>query len=145
MMAQIAVFNFPQIHLNISDICTNYANNVPPGTSVYNPGNPCQNDDECTAFTPAFCESGLCVNDRRITTTTKTMTTTESTTVTVTNTTTQLPAVTVSNTTASTSTTTIRSKSTDCPSSAFSSAFRETALGMCNNSRRFYIKQHKFK
>ncbi|VDM52756.1 unnamed protein product [Angiostrongylus costaricensis] len=97
--------------------------NAQPGTLVYTTGNPCQNDDECIAFAPAFCDSGLCVNAARPATTMITPTV--------------LPPTTSSTTrtTATTATTTTRKRSTECPSTAFSSAFRETALGMHNNFR----------
>uniref|UniRef100_A0A0K0DPX3 SCP domain-containing protein n=1 Tax=Angiostrongylus cantonensis TaxID=6313 RepID=A0A0K0DPX3_ANGCA len=81
--------------------------NVQPGTLVYTAGNPCQNDGQCTRFNPGYCENGLCVNAAR-------------------------PATT---TTATVAPTTSRRRSTDCPSTAFTAAFRETALGTHNNFR----------
>ncbi|KAJ1345989.1 hypothetical protein KIN20_000645 [Parelaphostrongylus tenuis] len=42
---------------------------VQPGTPLYTPGNPCRKDEDCVAFSPAYCESGLCVNASRKTTT----------------------------------------------------------------------------
>ncbi|KAE9413624.1 hypothetical protein Angca_006179, partial [Angiostrongylus cantonensis] len=50
-------------------------------------------------------------------------------------TTTSSPTTTSTSTTTTTTTTTTRKRSTDCPSRAFGSSFREVALGMHNNFR----------
>uniref|UniRef100_A0A0K0DN40 SCP domain-containing protein n=1 Tax=Angiostrongylus cantonensis TaxID=6313 RepID=A0A0K0DN40_ANGCA len=105
--------------------------NVQPGTLVYTAGNPCQNDDECIAFAPAFCDFGLCVSATRPTTTMMTTTVPLATTTLLPTTTTSSPTT----TTTTSPTTTTRKKSTECSSTAFSSAFRETVLGMHNNFR----------
>ncbi|VDM55423.1 unnamed protein product [Angiostrongylus costaricensis] len=33
------------------------------GQRLYTSGEPCRDDIQCTGFSPAFCEDGLCVND----------------------------------------------------------------------------------
>ncbi|KAJ1367586.1 hypothetical protein KIN20_028527 [Parelaphostrongylus tenuis] len=80
--------------------------------------------NDCIAFTPAFCESGLCVYDVRKTTINEKSRTTKPPTTTVSNTSIVSPP-----------TSTTSRKGTICPSRAFGSIFRETALGMHNNFR----------
>ncbi|KAJ1358683.1 hypothetical protein KIN20_017171 [Parelaphostrongylus tenuis] len=63
-----------------TDTCGNYTavacsfsqRDLYQGIPVYTSGDPCQYDEQCVAFSPAYCESGLCVNALRSTPTTPT-------------------------------------------------------------------------
>ncbi|KAJ1362824.1 hypothetical protein KIN20_022510 [Parelaphostrongylus tenuis] len=90
-----------------------------------------ENDQKCSVGSDSgMCENGLCaisVNTSTTAAPTTTSTTSSSSTATTTTTT--------SSTT--TATTTTRRRSTDCARTAFSTTFREVALEMHNNFRRF--------
>ncbi|KAJ1353864.1 hypothetical protein KIN20_010629 [Parelaphostrongylus tenuis] len=113
------------------------------GEQVYRPGNSCRNGDECFRPELGVCEDGLCIIAMNTSTTvapTNTTTTTSSssttTTTTTPTTTTTTPTTTTTTTpTTTTTTTSTRRRSTDCASTAFSTTFREVALGMHNNFR----------
>ncbi|VDM55479.1 unnamed protein product [Angiostrongylus costaricensis] len=51
-----------------SAACVFSQSGIRAGTLIYTSGSPCKNDNECTSYSPAFCDFGLCVNAARPTT-----------------------------------------------------------------------------